>query len=199
MCVRPLPSLAALSDAVARSAKPATVYAFDMHYPSTPSQEIPFELVCDCVVEPASLIHAFGEKLGCDALLCDLQRVAIGEYTTEQAWSFARIFSAFGRASRGSIFQPDKLRRFRLMHSGVRYTKRVFGCNWHREFTPVKKKKILPYEKRRRKREREFMEREGLISEEDIMKRRLKKKAVKLVANMNVTTVEEVYQRILEE
>ena len=200
MCVRPsFDSLAALKDAVARSEKPVTVHAFDVHYPSTPSPEIPFELVCDCSLEPPALIHAFGKKLGCDAMLYDLQRMAIGEYTAEQAWSYPRILKAFNKASFGPVCQSDRPHYTRLVYQGLRYRKRIIGCNWHQEFRSVKPEKIKPYEKRVRKRQREEMEREGLISDAEIMKRKLKKKAVKLVANLNVTAIEDVYGHILEE
>ena len=148
---------------------------------------------------PVSLVRAFGEHLGCGALLCELEKTAIGEYTEDDAWEWEDLYRAFLEADEGIIHFPAKKAEARRNYRSQRYLERVVGRNWEYVYSPPKKRKLKPYEKRLRKRRWQELEAAGLISDEDAMKQKLRKKAVKLIGNLNVSKIEEVFAQILEE
>lgn len=175
------------------------VHELEISRKSPSSSLVGFNLVSDSTLAPESFVHELGKRLGCGAILLELHRSQIGEYGVEFAWNSERIRRAFENAKTGILQFPDDPEEARISRYAQRYFDRVIGCSWHHFYSTGKRQKMKPFEKRLRKQERLRMEEEGLISEEEIMKRKLKKKAVKLVANLNVPDIEKVFEKMMEE
>eukprot|EP00210_Caulerpa_lentillifera_P002361 g2265.t1 len=183
-----------------QSEKPCTVHALDLHRSSPDSPELQFNLVTDAYLSPASLANEFGRRLGCRAVLTSLHKSSIGDYTEDMAWDEYSIIQAFVGAKTGIVHYPDENTKERVSTKTMWYLKRVTGQNWFAILREKRKRqKLKPFEQRYLKAVRRDLEARGLISDEDIMKRKLKKKAIKLVANMNVDEIENVYEQMLEE
>lgn len=189
-----------LTEVANQSDRPCVIYSLDTHRSSPDNPEMIFHLVTDAYMSPAAFAHDFGQRLGCGAVLTSIHKSAIGDYKEDVAWAEDDIRTAFQATRTGKIYYPEDNEKGKVLSKSMWYLNRVTGRNWSLVLRGRRRRpKLKPFEERYRKVVRQDMEARGLISDEEIMKRKLKKKAVKLVANMNVDEIEHVYEQMLDE